>query len=215
MKIRQENYHFSWQNFAHKNSHYRKCKSYKLHFIQKSLAYFYPCRYHLSVSKTSPLLCPFSLSQQGCNLRDQENSQLADTYKVPELKVDEQASKCRFNYQAWIMKLQPILAMFPQRATVLPRDKVIPYADPTAMGNLALYLLLLSSLIPIFNEPFANMNPLVTKCLNCYKSSACISAERTKLLPWAAHWIQNSRKWNCQNFFEMLYLCTNYRRSHQ
>jgi len=40
--------------------------------FKKSLAYFYPCR---SVSKTSPLLCPFTLPQQGRNLRDQENSQ--------------------------------------------------------------------------------------------------------------------------------------------
>jgi hypothetical protein len=30
---------------------------------------------------------------------------LADTYKVPELRFDEQASKRRFNFQNWIMKL--------------------------------------------------------------------------------------------------------------
>jgi hypothetical protein len=37
---------------------------------------------------------------------------LAESYKVPELKFDEQASKQHFHYQTWIMKLQPILAMF-------------------------------------------------------------------------------------------------------
>jgi hypothetical protein len=30
---------------------------------------------------------------------------LADSYKVPELKFDEQAGKRRFNYQAWLTKL--------------------------------------------------------------------------------------------------------------
>jgi hypothetical protein len=39
----------------------QKRKSYKQHFDKKSLAYFYPCRFQQSVSKTSPLLCPFSL----------------------------------------------------------------------------------------------------------------------------------------------------------
>jgi hypothetical protein len=100
--------------------------------------------------------------------------QIADTHKVPELKFDEQASKCRFNYQAWIMKLQPILAMFPQTATVLPRDKVIPYADPTAMGAELCTFNSCSALIHTFNAPFANLNTLVTKRLNFYKSSVCI-----------------------------------------
>jgi len=69
---------------------------------------------------------------------------LADSYKVLELKFDEQASKRRFNYQAWIMKLQPILAMFTQTASVLPNDKVVPFSDPHATGNQALYLLISS-----------------------------------------------------------------------
>jgi hypothetical protein len=50
---------------------------------------------------------------------------LADTYKVPELRFDEQASKRLFNFQNWIMKLRPILAMFPQTATVFPGDTII------------------------------------------------------------------------------------------
>ncbi len=37
---------------------------------------------------------------------------LAESYNVPELKFDEQASKRGFNYQACLMKVQPILAMF-------------------------------------------------------------------------------------------------------
>jgi hypothetical protein len=58
-----------------------------------------------------------------------------ESCKVPELKFDEQASKRRFNYQAWIMKIQPILAMFAQTATVFPNDKIVPFADPHAIGN--------------------------------------------------------------------------------
>jgi len=72
------------------------------------------------------------------------------------------------------MKLQPILAMFPQTATVLPRDKVIPYADPTAMGAELCTFNSCSALIHTFNAPFANLNTLVTKRLNFYKSSVCI-----------------------------------------
>jgi hypothetical protein len=63
---------------------------------------------------------------------------LVYSYKVPELKYDKQASKRKYNYQTWQMKLQQILEMFTQTACVLPRDKVVPFADPAAMGNRAL-----------------------------------------------------------------------------
>jgi hypothetical protein len=67
---------------------------------------------------------------------------LADTYKVPELKFDEQAKKRRYNFHTWIMKLRPILAMFPQTSSILIDDEIIPFDDPTCIGNKALYLLL-------------------------------------------------------------------------
>jgi len=51
------------------------------------------------------------------------------------LKFDQQASKRRFNYQAWLMKLQPILAMFSQ---------TVRFKNPHAIGNRALYLLIAS-----------------------------------------------------------------------
>jgi hypothetical protein len=60
---------------------------------------------------------------------------LAETYKVPELKFDEQASKHHYNYQTWIMCLQPIIAIYPQTAPVLPGDKVIPFVDSHTIGN--------------------------------------------------------------------------------
>jgi len=90
---------------------------------------------------------------------------LADSYKVPELKFDEQASKRRFNYQAWIMKLQPILAMFSQTAQVLPNDKVIPFTDPHAIGNRALYLLILSRTDSYFQRAIKQFEPFGDKAL--------------------------------------------------
>jgi len=90
---------------------------------------------------------------------------LADSYKVPELKFDEQASKRRFNYQAWLMKLQPILAMFSQTASVLPKDKVVPFSDPHAIGNRALYLLISSRTDSYFQRAIKQFEPFGDKAL--------------------------------------------------
>jgi len=90
---------------------------------------------------------------------------LADSYKVLELKFDEQASKRRFNYQAWIMKLQPILAMFTQTASVLPNDKVVPFSDPHATGNQALYLLISSCTDSYFQWAIKQFEPFGDKAL--------------------------------------------------
>jgi len=90
---------------------------------------------------------------------------LADSYKVPELKFDEQASKQRFNYQGWILKLQPILAMFSQTASVLPCDKVIPFDDPHSTGNRALYLLISSRTDSYFQRAIKQFEPFGDKAL--------------------------------------------------
>jgi hypothetical protein len=90
---------------------------------------------------------------------------LADSYKVPELKFDEQASKRRFNYQAWLMKLQPILAMFSHTSSVLPKDKVIPFEDPNAIGNRALYLLISSRMDSYFQCAIRQFEPFGDKAM--------------------------------------------------
>jgi hypothetical protein len=90
---------------------------------------------------------------------------LAESYKVPELKFDEQASKRHFNYQAWIMKLQPILAMFLQTASVLPGDKVVPFADPASIGNRDLYLLISSRTDSYFQWAIKQFEPFGDKAL--------------------------------------------------
>jgi hypothetical protein len=48
------------------------------------------------------------------------------------------------------MKHQPILAMFAQTALVLPNEKITPFADPHAIGNRALNLLISSRTDPYF-----------------------------------------------------------------
>jgi hypothetical protein len=61
------------------------------------------------------------------------------------------------------MKIQPILGMFSQTSLVLPNDKVVPFANPHAIGNRALYLLIASRTDSYFQwairqfEPFGNM----------------------------------------------------------
>ena len=67
---------------------------------------------------------------------------LADTYKVPELKFEEQATKQRYNYRNWITKLRPILAMFSHTSSVIKEDEIIPFQNPNCIGNKALYLLI-------------------------------------------------------------------------
>jgi len=90
---------------------------------------------------------------------------LADSYKVPELKFDEQASKRRFNFHAWIMKIQPNLPMFPQTASVLPNNKVIPFADPHTAGNRVLYLLISSRTDSYFKRVIKQFEPFSDKAL--------------------------------------------------
>jgi hypothetical protein len=67
---------------------------------------------------------------------------LAETYKVPELKFDEQAQWHRFNFQTWLLKLKPISAMFPQTAKVITCRHHGFFCSPNHVGNCALYLLI-------------------------------------------------------------------------
>jgi hypothetical protein len=90
---------------------------------------------------------------------------LAESYNVPELKFDEQASKRRLNYQAWLMKVQPILAMFSQTASVLPRDKVVPFSDPNTIGNCALYVLISSRTDSYFQRAIKQFKPFGDEAL--------------------------------------------------
>jgi len=90
---------------------------------------------------------------------------LTDTYKVPELKFDEQVSEQRYNYQTWIMKLHPILAMFPQTASVLPGDSIIPFRDLHSNGNRALYLLLSTRTDSYFQRAIKQHEPFGDKAL--------------------------------------------------
>jgi hypothetical protein len=110
------------------------------------------------------MLCQNKNAQSHAKLT-KELIKLAESYKVPDLKFDKQASKQRFNYQAWIRKIQPILAMFSQMATVLPNDKIVPFSDPHAIGNRALYLLNSSRTDSYFQRAIKQFEPFGDKAL--------------------------------------------------
>jgi len=63
------------------------------------------------------------------------------------------------------MKLQPILAMFTQTASVLPNDTVVPFSDPHATGNRALYLLISSRTDSYFQWAIKQFEPFGDKAL--------------------------------------------------
>jgi hypothetical protein len=94
---------------------------------------------------------------------------------VPELKFDKQASKRQYNYQTWLMKLQPILVMFTQTACVLPKDKVVPFTDPALIGNGVLCLLILSHVDSYFQcaikqfKPFGDKVGTITGPMHTHK----------------------------------------------
>jgi hypothetical protein len=109
---------------------------------------------------------------------------LAESYKVPELKFDKQASKRRFNYQAWLMKIQPILVMFLQTSSVLPHGKVVPFSDPHAIGNRALYLLIASRADSYFQWAIKQFEPFGDKALELLQEPcAHISREDKSYFP--------------------------------
>ncbi len=63
------------------------------------------------------------------------------------------------------MKLQPIVAMFPQIAAVLHGDKVIPFANPASIWNHVLYLLLCSWVDSYFQWAIKQHEPFGDKAL--------------------------------------------------
>jgi hypothetical protein len=63
------------------------------------------------------------------------------------------------------MKIQPILAMFSQTATVLPNDKIVSFRDPHAIGNRALYLLISSRTDSYFQRAIKQFEPFGEKAL--------------------------------------------------
>jgi hypothetical protein len=63
------------------------------------------------------------------------------------------------------MRLQPIIAIYPQTAPVLPGDKVIPFVDPHTIGNHVLYLLLCSRVDSYFQCDIKQHEPFGDKAL--------------------------------------------------
>ena len=66
----------------------------------------------------------------------------ADKHKIPELRYDVQAHKRRLLYHSWFTRLLPIIKMFPQTSPVYSDNNIVPFTDPSCIGNQALFLLL-------------------------------------------------------------------------
>jgi uncharacterized protein YdcH (DUF465 family) len=78
---------------------------------------------------------------------------LANSYKIAELTFDVQASKRRFNFSTWFSKMQTILSMFPQTASVIQHDgKIGFYQNTNDFGNKALFLLIGSKVDTYFQR---------------------------------------------------------------
>jgi hypothetical protein len=78
---------------------------------------------------------------------------LANSYKISELIFDVQASKRRFNFSTWFSKMQTILSMFPQTASVIQHDgKIGFYQNTNDFGNKALFLLIGSKVDTYFQR---------------------------------------------------------------
>jgi hypothetical protein len=78
------------------------------------------------------------------------------------------------------MKFQPILAMFPQTASVLPNDKVIPFTDPHTAGNRALYLLISSRTDSYFHHVIKQFEPFGDKALELLQEQCAHISQEDK-----------------------------------
>ena len=65
-----------------------------------------------------------------------------DKHKVPELRYDVQANKRRLLYHNWFTRLLPIIKMFPQTSPIYHDNTIIPFNEPSCIGNQALFLLI-------------------------------------------------------------------------
>jgi len=99
---------------------------------------------------------------------------LASTYKVPELTFVKKAARHLLTYQGWIARLHPILAMFPEMASVLKQEDIIPFIPADCIGNKALFLLISSRVDDYFQKPIHGFEGkgdkeqqfIKTKCAN-------------------------------------------------
>jgi len=78
------------------------------------------------------------------------------------------------------MRLQPILAMFSQTASVLPNDTVVPFSNPHATGNQALYLLISSRTDSYFQRSIKQFEPFGDKALTLLQEQCAHISQEDK-----------------------------------
>lgn len=105
---------------------------------------------------------------------------LASTYKVPELTFVKKAAWCCLNYQGWIARLRPILAMFTETAPVLDKEHVIHFTSADCIENKALFLLISSRVDDYFQRAIRGFEGKGDKALQFIKTKcANIMADDT------------------------------------
>jgi hypothetical protein len=101
------------------------------------------------------------------------------------------------------MKLQPILAMFLQISLVLPKDKVIPFEDPNAIGNRALHLLISSWTDSYFQHAIRQFEPFGNKALELLQEQyAHISREDNSYFHEQLIRLKNRENESASNFIK-------------
>jgi hypothetical protein len=106
---------------------------------------------------------------------------LATSYKIPELTFDVQASKRCFNFSTWFSKLQMILSMFPQTASIIQDDgNIMFYSNSNDFGNKASFLLIGAKVDTYFQRAIRHFSGQGDKALAFIKSHVLMCRTRIK-----------------------------------
>jgi hypothetical protein len=142
------------------------------------------------LSLTDPIAKPVDVFDRLDNAADatlqaklaKELIKLANSYKIPELTFDVQASKRRFNFSTWYSKMQTILSMFPQTALIVQDPNTVTfYPNSNDIGNKALFLLIGAKVDSYFQRAIRHFSGHSDKALAFIKSQCANISTEDKL----------------------------------
>jgi hypothetical protein len=142
------------------------------------------------LSLTDPIAKPVDVFDRLDNAADatlqaklaKELIKLANSYKIPELTFDVQASKRRFNFSTWYSKMQTILSMFPQTALIVQDPNTVTfYPNSNDIGNKALFLLIGAKVDSYFQRAIRHFSGHGDKALAFIKSQCANISTEDKL----------------------------------
>jgi len=106
---------------------------------------------------------------------------LANSYKVPGLNFDVKASKLCISFTTCITKMQTILSVFPQTASVIQNNSMIHfYENSKTFGNKALFLLIGAKVDTYFQRAIHHFNRHVDKALAFMQTQCANSSNEDK-----------------------------------